>query len=59
MNAVQESFGLDRLKESVRDHRRESPQVLVQTINDAVAAFVGEATQFDDFTLVVAARTAG
>ena len=58
MNTAQESFGLDRLKELLRDHRRESAQVLVHTINDAVAAFVGEATQFDDFTLVVARRTA-
>jgi serine phosphatase RsbU (regulator of sigma subunit) len=58
MNAVQQSFGLERLKELVRDHRREPAQELAQTINDAVAAFVGEATQFDDFTLVVARRTA-
>ena len=29
-----------------------------ETINGAVAGFVGEATQFDDFTLVVAKRTA-
>ncbi len=58
MNSAQESFGLDRLKALVRDHGRESAQELVQTINDAVAAFVGEATQFDDFTLVVASRIA-
>ena len=58
MNARQESFGLERLKELVRNHRHETVQDLAQTINEAVAEFVGEATQFDDFTLVLAKRTA-
>ena len=58
MNAQKESFGLERLKELVRNHRHEPAQNLAQTINEAVAEFVGEATQFDDFTLLVAKRTA-
>jgi serine phosphatase RsbU (regulator of sigma subunit)/putative methionine-R-sulfoxide reductase with GAF domain len=58
LNAEQERFGLDRLKELVRGHRHEPAQELAQTINGAVAAFVGDAVQFDDFTLVVARRTA-
>jgi sigma-B regulation protein RsbU (phosphoserine phosphatase) len=56
LNAEQESFGLGRLKELVRDHSHESADELAQTINGAVADFVGEAVQFDDFTLVVARR---
>ena len=56
LNAELESFGLDRLKELVRDHRHEPAQELAQTINGAVAAFVGDAVQFDDLTLVVARR---
>lgn len=58
LNAEQERFGLDRLKELVRGHRHEPAQELAQTINGAVAAFVGDAVQFDDLTLVVARRTA-
>ena len=58
MNAAKESFGLDRLKELVQQHRHEPAQVLAQTISGAVATFVGDETQFDDLTLVVARRTA-
>jgi sigma-B regulation protein RsbU (phosphoserine phosphatase) len=58
MNAQNESFGLERLRELVQRHRHASAQDLAETINVAVAGFVGEATQFDDFTLVVAKRTA-
>ena len=58
MNAQQESFGLARLKELVQSHRHEAARDLADTINRAVAVFVGEATQFDDFTLVIAKRTA-
>jgi sigma-B regulation protein RsbU (phosphoserine phosphatase) len=58
LNTEQESFGLERLKELVRDHRHEQAQELVQTINASIAAFVGDAMQFDDFTLVVARREA-
>jgi sigma-B regulation protein RsbU (phosphoserine phosphatase) len=55
-NAEQEMFGLDRLKELVQDHPHESAQELVETINRAIDAFVGDTVQFDDFTLVVARR---
>jgi len=57
LNAKQERFGLDRLKQLVRDHRRLTAEDLARTINQAVSAFVGDAVQFDDLTLVVARRT--
>ena len=57
MNAEQQMFGLERLKRLVREHRHEPAQDLAEAINRAVAGFVGDATQFDDFTLVVARRT--
>jgi serine phosphatase RsbU (regulator of sigma subunit) len=55
-NAEQDRFGLDRLKELVRNHRQESAPELAETINRAIEAFVGDTVQFDDYTLVVARR---
>jgi sigma-B regulation protein RsbU (phosphoserine phosphatase) len=55
-NAEGEMFGRERLKEVASAHRRQSAEELVQTIDDITTAFVGNAPQFDDFTLVVARR---
>jgi serine phosphatase RsbU (regulator of sigma subunit)/putative methionine-R-sulfoxide reductase with GAF domain len=55
-NAEQDRFGLDRLKELVRNHRHESAHELAETIKRVIEAFVGDTVQFDDFTLVVARR---
>jgi serine phosphatase RsbU (regulator of sigma subunit) len=57
-DAGQEMFGKRRLIETVRDKRAQSPEKVAQAIDDAVAAFVGDIPQFDDFTLVVAKRSA-
>lgn len=51
-------YGLERLKQTVSTHQRRSAQELAGVIEDAVAAFVGGAARFDDFTLVVAKRRA-
>jgi len=56
-NAEGEMFGRERLKEVASAHRAQSAEDLVQTIDEAITAFVGDAPQFDDFTLVVARRT--
>jgi serine phosphatase RsbU (regulator of sigma subunit)/putative methionine-R-sulfoxide reductase with GAF domain len=56
-NAGQEMFGKERLIETVRTHHHESAQKMAKTLNDTISAFVGEAPQFDDLTLVVAKRT--
>jgi sigma-B regulation protein RsbU (phosphoserine phosphatase) len=55
-NAGRQMFGRDRLKEVTRKNRRESAADLAECISDAVGAFVGDAPQFDDLTLVVAKR---
>jgi serine phosphatase RsbU (regulator of sigma subunit)/putative methionine-R-sulfoxide reductase with GAF domain len=52
----QEMFGRDRLCEVVSAHRGEVAVQLVQSIDEVIAAFVGDTPQFDDFTLVVAKR---
>lgn len=52
----QRMFGLERLKQVVTSHQAHTAEDLAQMISDEVAAFVGDAAQFDDFTLVVAMR---
>jgi len=54
----QEMFGRERLIEVVQEHRHQPASQLVETINDAIAAFAGDAPQFDDLTVLVAKRTA-
>lgn len=55
-NVQQEMFGRERLSALVQAHRTCTAEELVQFIDGAVAEFVGDAPQFDDFTLVVAKR---
>jgi sigma-B regulation protein RsbU (phosphoserine phosphatase) len=57
-NEHQEMFGRERLREVMSAHRTESAAQLVQTIDQIIAAFVGDTPQFDDFTLVLAKRKA-
>jgi serine phosphatase RsbU (regulator of sigma subunit) len=54
---AQQMYGKGRLIETIRSHQAESAGELAQTIDDAVAGFVGDAPQFDDFTLLVAKRS--
>jgi sigma-B regulation protein RsbU (phosphoserine phosphatase) len=56
LTAGQQMFGKERLIEVLRTHRTQSAVQLAETINETVAAFVGDVPQFDDFTLVVAKR---
>jgi sigma-B regulation protein RsbU (phosphoserine phosphatase) len=55
-NAEGEMFGRERLKQVASAHRTQCAEELVRTIDDSITAFVGNAPQFDDFTLVVARR---
>ena len=49
-------FRKDRLKEVIQAHRSVSAEELAKSIDDAVAAFVGDAPQSDDLTLVIIKR---
>jgi sigma-B regulation protein RsbU (phosphoserine phosphatase) len=55
-NLEQEMFGRDRLVDLVGECHRLPAAALAEEISAAVAEFVGDAPQFDDFTLVVAKR---
>jgi serine phosphatase RsbU (regulator of sigma subunit) len=54
-NQAQESYGVPRLKKIVHDHRAESAEQIAAAIFADVLAFQGEAPQFDDITLLMAA----
>jgi serine phosphatase RsbU (regulator of sigma subunit) len=54
----QQMFGWERLVAAGRAHRTASAEALAGAIDEAVALFVGDAPQSDDFTLVVAKRKA-
>ena len=45
-------FGTDRLLEVMNRHTDSDPQTLLTQIKAAVDAFVGEADQFDDLTML-------
>ena len=56
MNADRQLFGRERLAQVVVAHRHRSAEGLARAIDAAVAEFVGDAPQSDDFTLLVARR---
>jgi len=51
-NAASDEFGMDRLVEAVRKADRTTPSGLIQGILGPHRAFVGEAPQYDDITLL-------
>jgi serine phosphatase RsbU (regulator of sigma subunit)/putative methionine-R-sulfoxide reductase with GAF domain len=55
-DAERQLFGRGRLAEVVSTHRHLSAEDLARAIDAAVAEFVGDAPQSDDFTLLVAKR---
>jgi serine phosphatase RsbU (regulator of sigma subunit) len=54
-----EEFGEDRLGAVVAAHRDASVDALIKIVNDAVTAFTNGAPAADDFTLLLARRSAG
>jgi sigma-B regulation protein RsbU (phosphoserine phosphatase) len=56
INADRQLFGRERLARVVAAHRHRSAEGLARAIDAAVAEFVGDAPQSDDFTLLVAKR---
>jgi sigma-B regulation protein RsbU (phosphoserine phosphatase) len=56
LNAEVDEFGLKRLRRVVQAHQTQSAADIIQAVNQAVAEFVGDTPQFDDFTLLVLKR---
>ena len=43
---------MKRTIESVNSAKNETPEVILEMVHEAVNAFVGEAVQFDDLTML-------
>jgi serine phosphatase RsbU (regulator of sigma subunit) len=56
LNETTKEFGLQRLCQTIEAHRTQTAAEIIQAVNQAVAEFVGDTAQFDDFTLVVLKR---
>ena len=51
-NAENENFGRERILQALNTAMDELPEGILQTVDKAVAAYVGEAEQFDDLTML-------
>ena len=51
-NANQELFGMERMLSALNEAPDASPEELLQNMSNAVNAFVGDAPQFDDLTML-------
>ena len=59
MNAAGQSFGLERLQTVIHKHAGKSAQDILELVLQEVNAWVGDAPQFDDITLMVITRGKG
>ena len=51
-NAAEEMFGAERMVEALRTRENGTPEEVLEAVNRAVLAFVKEAPQFDDLTML-------
>ena len=51
-NIEKELFGMDRTVDALNENRDENPEELLKSVRKAVDAFVGDAEQFDDLTML-------
>ena len=52
MNVKDEQFGTNRMLEALNRQIEVQPQALLASVREAIDAFVGEADQFDDITML-------
>ncbi len=51
-NAHEEMFGTDRMLNALNSAAADAPEEIVRSLDGAVSAFVGDAPQFDDLTML-------
>lgn len=51
-NSAHEQFGVSRILETLNVNGSDDPEVLLKAVHAAADAFVGDAPQFDDFTML-------
>lgn len=56
LNPAGQAFGMEQLQRLVKENCQVTAAELMTTLEDAVAAFTGSATPFDDITVVIAKR---
>ena len=52
MNADEELYGTDRLLEALNRNKDAGPEDLLHAVRKEIDAFVGDAPQFDDLTML-------
>ncbi len=52
MNSERELFGTDRLLTVLNSHQNASPRQVLENVTEGINAFVGDAEQFDDITML-------
>ncbi len=55
-NAKEELFGTERMLQALNENPSASPQVLLETVKKSIDAFVQDAPQFDDLTMLCMTR---
>ena len=55
-NSSEELYGMDRLKKVLGAHASDKPEEILKAVRKDVDAFVGEASQFDDLTMLAFER---
>ncbi len=56
INEKEEEFGEDRLQKIILDNKSIPTASLMNKLLEAIETFTGEATQFDDITMLIAKR---
>ena len=56
LNKAEEAFGENRLRSTIRDHGNGSAEEMAAGLEKSLVDFIGDATPFDDITLIVAKR---
>ena len=47
-----EMFTVGRTIDALNEHKEEAPKQIIEGVRDSVSAFVGDAPQFDDMTML-------
>lgn len=55
-NASEEQYGMERLKKVLGEHATDLPEDILKAVRQDVDAFVGDAPQFDDLTMLAFER---
>ena len=58
-DAKGEFIGREAMLEALRNHEKDTPEIVVKGVSDAISSFVGDAEQFDDMTMLCLSYNGG